>query len=70
MISQLSRPLMSAGVPLMKNVLTPLAESILIPLGLMAALSAIDAAIQKKISDRNDCTDNLKQRNGRYYENS
>ena len=35
---------------LMKNVLTPLANSILIPLGLTAAASAIDAAIQKKIN--------------------
>ena len=34
---------------LMKNVLTPLAKSVLIPLGLTAAASATDAAIQKKI---------------------
>ena len=33
----------------MKNVLTPLAKSVLIPLGLTAAASATDAAIQKKI---------------------
>ena len=33
----------------MKNVLPPLAKSVLIPLGLVAAVSAIDAAIQKKI---------------------
>ena len=32
----------------MKNVLKPLAKSILTPLGLIAATSAIDAAIQKK----------------------
>ena len=33
----------------MKNVVKPLAKSVLIPLGLTAAASATDAAIQKKI---------------------
>ena len=33
----------------MKNALTPLAKSVLIILGLMATVSAIDAAIQKNI---------------------
>ena len=33
----------------MKNVLKPLAKSALIPLGLMAAVSATDVAIHKKI---------------------
>ena len=33
----------------MKNVLKPLAKSVLIPLGLTAAASATDAAIHKKI---------------------
>ena len=42
------RPLMTACLQLMKNVLTPLAKSILIILGLAAAASATDAAIQKK----------------------
>ena len=32
----------------MKNVLIPLARSVLIPLGLMAATSATDVALQKK----------------------
>ena len=32
----------------MKNVHKPLAKSVLIPLGLTAAISATDAAIQKK----------------------
>ena len=40
---------MTAGLPLMKNVITPLAKSVLIPLGLTATASATDAAIQKKI---------------------
>ena len=34
---------------LMKNVLTPLAKGILVPLGLTAAASATDAAIKKNI---------------------
>ena len=40
---------MTAGLPLMKNVLTPLARSVLIPLGSTAAASATNADIQKKI---------------------
>ena len=43
------RPLMSAGLPLMKNVFKPLAKNALIPLELTAAASATDAAIQRKI---------------------
>ena len=40
---------MTAGLPLMKSVLTPLVKSVLLPLGLSAGISAPDAAIQKKI---------------------
>ena len=40
---------MTVGLPLMKNAFTPLTKSILIPLGLTAAATATDAAIQKKI---------------------
>ena len=40
---------MKAGLLLMKNVLTPLPKSVLIPLGLTAAASATDAAIEKKL---------------------
>ena len=43
------RPLMTAGVPLMKSILTPLGKSVLLPLGLSAEMSAADAAIQRKI---------------------
>ena len=43
------RPLMTAGLPLMKNVLPPLAKKVFILLLLTAAASATDAAIQKKI---------------------
>ena len=39
---------MTADLPLIKNVLTPLTKSVLIPLGLTAAASATDVTIQKK----------------------
>ena len=39
---------MTVGLPLMKNVHTPLAKSVLIPLGLSTAMLATNAAIQKK----------------------
>ena len=42
------RPLMTVGLPLMKSVHTPLAESVLLPLGLSAGMSAANAPIQKK----------------------
>ena len=43
------RPLMTAGFPLMKIVLTLLAKSVLIPLVLSVRMSAADAVIQKNI---------------------
>ena len=43
------RPLMSFGLPLMKQFITPLTKSVLVTLGLTAASSATDAAIQKNI---------------------
>ena len=43
------RPLTTAGLPLIKNLLTALAKSVSIPLGLTAAASATDAAIKTKI---------------------
>ena len=43
------RPLMSVNLTLIKNILTPLAKSVLVPLGLTKAASATNAAIQKKI---------------------
>ena len=41
--------LLKAGLPLIKNVIKPLAKSTLIPLGLTVAASAADAGIHKKI---------------------
>ena len=37
---------MTTGLPLTKNVLTPSVKSVLVPLGLTAAASATDAAIE------------------------
>ena len=41
--------LLKIGLPLKKNVITPLAKSVIIPLGLTAAATAADAGIHKKI---------------------
>ena len=43
------RPLITAGLPLMKSVITPLAKNVLLPFGLSAGMPAAYAAIQKKI---------------------
>ena len=43
------RPLMTAGFWLIKSELTPLAKSILLPLGLLAGMSAAWAAMRKEI---------------------
>ena len=42
-------PLLKTGLPLTGNVLKPLAKSVLIPLGLIAAVPATDAVIHKKM---------------------
>ena len=48
-LGKLLGPLLKTGLPLIKNVITPLAKSVLIPLGLTAAASATDAGIHKNI---------------------
>ena len=48
-LGRLLGPLLKAGLPLIKNVIKPLAKSVLISLELTAAASAADAAIHKKI---------------------
>ena len=42
-------PLLKPGLPLMKNLMKPLAKSVLIPIGLSAASPAADSEIHKKI---------------------
>ena len=46
-LGRLLGPLLKTGLPLMKDVIKPLAKSVLIPLGLTAA-SAVDAERNKK----------------------
>ena len=48
-LGRLLGPLLKTGLPLIKNVIKPLAKSVLIPLGLTAAASAADAGIYKKM---------------------
>ena len=48
-LSKLLGPLLKTGLPLIKNVITPLAKSVLIPLRLTAAASTADVGIHKKI---------------------
>ena len=48
-LGRLLGPLLKTGLPLIKNVIKPLAKSYLIPLGLTAAASAADAGINKNI---------------------
>ena len=47
-LCKLLGPLLKTGLLLIKNVITPLAKSVLISLGLTAAASAADAGVHKK----------------------
>ena len=49
-LGRLLGPLLKTGLPLIKNVIKPLVKSVLIPLGLTAAVWTEDAGIHKKIS--------------------
>ena len=48
-LGRLLSSFLKTGLPLMENVIKPLARSVLIPLGLTAVTSTTDAGIQKKI---------------------
>ena len=48
-LGKLLGPSLKTGLPLIKNVIKPLAKSVLIPSGLTAAASAADAGIEKKM---------------------
>ena len=48
-LGRLPGPLLKTGLPLITNVIKPLAKSVLIPWGLTAAASAAGAGIHKKI---------------------
>ena len=47
-LGRLLGPLLKTGLPLTKNVVKPLAKSVLIPLRLTVAASAANAGIHKK----------------------
>ena len=53
-LGKLLGPLLKTGLPMIKNLITPLAKNVLNPLGLIAIASAADAGIHSKIlaSDR------------------
>ena len=55
-LGRLLGPLVKTGLPLMKNVIKPLAKSVLIPLSLTAAASAADTRIHKKILGSGNAT--------------
>ena len=48
-LGRLLGPLLKTRLPVIKNVIKPLARRILVPLGLTAAASAADAVIHKKM---------------------
>ena len=51
-LGRLLSPLLKTGLPLIKNVFKPLDKSVLIPLGLTAAASSVDARMHKNIRIR------------------
>ena len=60
-LGRLLGPLLKTELPLMKSEIKPLAKSVLIPLGLTAAVSAADAGIHNKnLRVRNSNTNNIK----------
>ena len=54
-LGRLLGPLLKTGLRLIKNVIKPLAKSVLIPLGLTAAASTADAGTHKKILGSGIC---------------
>ena len=47
-LGRLLGPLLKTGLPLVKNLIQPLAKSSLIPIGLTAAVSEADGGMHKK----------------------
>ena len=54
-LGRLLGPSLKTGLLLIKSVIKPLAKSVLIPLGLTAAASAVDAGMNKKILGSGCC---------------
>ena len=63
-LSRLLGPWLKTGLPLIKNVIKPLARSVLIPLGLTAAALVADAWIHEKILGSGNNTTTLIISNG------
>ena len=59
-LGRLLGPLLKTGLPLINNVIKPLAKKVLIPLGLTAAASVADARIRKKILQSGNMTTLIK----------
>ena len=55
-LGRLLGPLLKTGLPLIKNVIKPLAKIVLIPFGLTAVASAADVEIHKKILESGNTT--------------
>ena len=51
-LGRLLGPLIKTRLPLINNMIKPLAKSVLIPLGITAAASAADAGVHKKYQDQ------------------
>ena len=69
--SRLLGPSLIAGLPLMKDAIKPLAESVLISLWSTATASAADVGIHKKdYRIRSSNAKNIKRWNERHYENN
>ena len=68
-LGRLLGPLLKNGLRLIRNVLKPLAKSVLTSLGLTAAAETTDAAIHKKCLDHVYKINDLKWRNEWYHEN-
>ena len=58
-LGKIFSPLLKTGLPLIKNIIKPLAKSVLILLGLTAAAWAADAGIHKKILGSRNTTLNI-----------
>ena len=68
-IGRLLGPLLKTGLPLIKNVIKPLAKSVLIPLGLTAAAQQQMWKYIKNIGIWNNNFNNFKRKNERHNEN-
>ena len=63
-------PLLKTGLSLMKTVIKPLANCVLIPLGLTAAASTADSGIHKKILGSGQNTTLVVSNDGRHFKDS